>query len=70
MLTPFGAGANSAVPTLFPIPSCNSALTAICADAEKADEITSAAVIAIVFCIRIGSEVYPNPRLIFPSKIK
>ena len=61
MFTPFGAGESSAVPTLLPIPSCISTLTVFCAAAENADEITSAAVIAIVLCSRIGREVYPNP---------
>ena len=35
-------------------------LDRFCADAEKASENASAAVIAIVLCSRIGFEVYPN----------
>jgi hypothetical protein len=68
MLTPFGAGENSAVPTLLPIPSRSSALAVFCAAAENAVEITSAAVNAIVLCIRIGCEVYPNPIKFFVLK--
>src|ERR1700674_3662385 len=69
MFTPAAAGESSAVPTLLPIPSCISTLTAFCAAAEKAVEITSATVIAIVLCSLIGCAVYPNPSELFALKI-
>src|SRR5260221_14535563 len=68
MLTPCGAGENSAVPTLLPIPSCRSSLAVFCADDEKADEITTAAVIAIILCSRIVCGVYANPIELFALK--
>src|SRR5579864_6166909 len=68
MLTPCGAGENSAVPTLLPIPSRSSALAVFCAAAENAVEMTSAAVIAIVLCSRIGCAVYLTSMELFALK--